>query len=86
VLSVTDRGAGIAPEAAERIFAAGYTTKRDENGGLGLSTVRNLAVSHGGGVDVESTPGAGTTMAVYLAAADQPAWAVGGGAAAAGSA
>jgi signal transduction histidine kinase len=72
VLAVTDRGPGIPPEEETRIFASGYTTKQGDNSGLGLPEVRNIAASHGGGVAVQSSPGAGTTMAVYLAASAPP--------------
>jgi signal transduction histidine kinase len=67
-LTVQDEGAGIRPQEVERIFEPGYTTKEfGEGSGMGLvvvqSVVRNMFA---GSIDVQSTVGSGTTMAVTL--------------------
>ncbi len=66
-LSVSDNGAGIQPEVLANVFEPFFTTKGVGKGsGLGLSQVLGLAQQLGGGVVIESTPGAGTSVRVYL--------------------
>ncbi|RME02009.1 MAG: HAMP domain-containing protein [Deltaproteobacteria bacterium] len=67
VLSVADTGVGIEASRLERIFDPFYTTKPAGKGtGLGLAIVLQIVESFGGKVAVESTPGAGTTVTIYL--------------------
>ncbi|MBI3850708.1 MAG: PAS domain S-box protein [Verrucomicrobia bacterium] len=69
VWRVTDTGTGIPPEIQEHIFEPFFSTKGPDKGtGLGLSTVIGIVKSHGGFVQVYSTPGQGSTFAVYLPA------------------
>ena len=66
-IAVSDNGAGIAPDAQPRIFDPYYTTKEQGKGtGLGLSVVHGIVDEHGGGIQVESKAGRGTTFSVYL--------------------
>jgi PAS domain S-box-containing protein len=66
-LSVSDTGVGIEPTLRDRIFDPFFTTKGVGVGtGLGLSLVHGIAADLGGGVDMRSTVGAGTTFDVYL--------------------
>jgi CheY-like chemotaxis protein len=66
-LLVRDRGQGIEPDAMHRIFDPFFTTKRVGLGtGLGLSLVHGIVSDLGGGIDVASTPGAGSTFTVWL--------------------
>jgi len=49
-----------------------FTTKRaTDQHGLGLALVRSCVCAWGGGLDVRSTPGAGTTVSLYLRAAER---------------
>ena len=64
-VSVRDTGVGMDAGTAARAFEPFFTTKR-EGTGLGLSTVYGIVQQHGGFLDTASTPGAGTTVAVYL--------------------
>jgi PAS domain S-box-containing protein len=70
VLSVTDTGTGIEPEARAHLFEPFYTTKEGHGTGMGLATVYGLVQQAGGHIEVESQPGAGTTFAVGLPAAE----------------
>ncbi|MBN1942114.1 MAG: hypothetical protein JW849_02355 [Phycisphaerae bacterium] len=64
-LSVQDTGCGMEPAVVARIFDSGFTTQAGGSG-LGLATVRRIVETYGGWVDVDSVPGAGTAMHVYL--------------------
>jgi CheY-like chemotaxis protein len=68
VLSVSDTGIGIAPDVQERMFEPYFTTKGSRGTGVGLATVRNIAMLHGGHVEVTTAPGHGTTIRVILRA------------------
>lgn len=66
-VSVTDTGIGMGQDQLARLFEPFYTTKPEGRGtGLGLSISLGIVRRHGGTIDVESRPGAGTTMVVNL--------------------
>ncbi|WP_141612307.1 sensor histidine kinase [Litorilinea aerophila] len=72
VLQVRDTGSGIDPEDLPYIFERFYRgdKARHENGesGLGLAIAKSLVEAHGGTIQVESTPGEGTTFRITLPA------------------
>jgi two-component system phosphate regulon sensor histidine kinase PhoR len=71
VVSVTDRGAGIARRDQARIFrpferADDRLSRATEGSGIGLSLVAHVARAHGGEVSLESAPGQGATFTLFF--------------------
>ncbi len=64
-LAVRDDGSGIDPAHRDRMFRPYFTTKK-QGTGLGLFVTRKIVGEHGGTVEFESTPGAGTVFHVRL--------------------
>jgi signal transduction histidine kinase len=60
-----DTGVGISPENIEKIFDLYFTTK-ERGSGIGLSMVFRAVHLHGGEIEVQSTPGRGTTFRLLL--------------------
>jgi signal transduction histidine kinase len=68
-IRVEDDGCGIRPEALDRVFDPFFTTKSvGEGTGLGLAISYQIVRSHGGDIRVESAPGRGTCVDVFLPA------------------
>jgi cell cycle sensor histidine kinase DivJ len=73
MLRVRDSGIGILPDERARVFEPFFRGSNfDERAGLGLglSIVRDAVAKHEGHIHLESTPGAGTTIDIYLPLAD----------------
>jgi len=64
-ITVSDTGAGIDPAVLSRIFEPYFSTKSGGTG-LGLAIARNAIEEHGGTIDIDSSPGAGTTVTIDL--------------------
>jgi PAS domain S-box-containing protein len=66
-VSVADSGTGMTPEVLARVFEPFFTTKDIGKGtGLGLPMVYGLVRQSGGGVTIDSAPGEGTRVTLYL--------------------
>lgn len=66
-LTVADTGVGMTPEVMARAFDPFFTTKPIGKGtGLGLSMIYGFASQSGGRVEIESAPGAGTKVHIWL--------------------
>lgn len=60
-IAVGDTGVGIKPEHRDRVFDPYFTTKQSGTG-LGLALVYSITLNHGGMIEFDSAPGAGTTF------------------------
>jgi len=68
VLSITDTGIGMSKEVKAHCLEAFYTTKGAKGSGLGLAMVAGIVGRHKGRVEIDSTPGRGTTIRLRLPA------------------
>ena len=73
-LSVRDTGSGMSDEVKARVFEPFFTTKDVGKGsGLGLAQVYGFAKQSGGRVEIDSAPGQGTTITLFLPRSHQEA-------------
>jgi polar amino acid transport system substrate-binding protein len=71
-LQVRDEGRGIEAEQMQYLFNPFFTTKRKQGGtGLGLFISEKIVKAHNGNLEINSTPGQGTTVLMTLPASDQ---------------
>jgi len=68
VVAVTDSGRGMDENTQERMFEPFFSSRLEGNG-LGLATVREIVLQHNGAVRVQSAPGVGTRIEIWLPAA-----------------
>jgi len=67
-ISVSDHGPGIPPEEQEHIFDRFWRSRRStyDGTGLGLAIAASVARAHGGRIELESTPGEGSTFVMLI--------------------
>ena len=65
-VAVTDNGSGMSEEVKSKLFGSFFSTKGAQGTGLGLLVTRKLIEEHKGTIDVDSSPGEGTTFSVRL--------------------
>jgi signal transduction histidine kinase len=66
-LQVRDSGTGMSQDVMNHLFQAFFTTKEAGKGtGLGLAMVQSIAKAHGGRIEVETSPGRGSTFSIWL--------------------
>jgi signal transduction histidine kinase len=67
MISVTDTGEGMTNEVRDKVFEPFFTTKDVGRGsGLGMSQILGVAKQLGGGVGIETSPGKGSTIRIYM--------------------
>jgi signal transduction histidine kinase len=65
-ITFQDQGCGMSKEVLSQCFEPFYTTKGENGTGLGLYICKTIIDGHGGTLNVESTPGIGTTFTVRI--------------------
>jgi signal transduction histidine kinase len=65
-LRVSDDGPGIDPAILPRVFEPFFSSKPGEGTGLGLTICRDIVRDHGGKIAIDSRPGEGTAVRVWL--------------------
>jgi PAS domain S-box-containing protein len=70
-ISISDNGSGIPPEQMGSLFEP-YRTTKQSGTGLGLLIVRRVVREHGGEIEIESEPEAGTTIHIHIPRGPKP--------------
>jgi signal transduction histidine kinase len=71
ILEVVDEGCGIPRQLLDKIFDPFFSTKGSRGTGLGMPVTRKIIEEHGGRLEVDSTPGEGTTVRFLLPHLDE---------------
>jgi PAS domain S-box-containing protein len=71
-LTVSDHGVGISAANLPHVFEPFFTSGKRQGTGLGLAICRNILEAHGGDITLESAPGEGTTVRMWIPLRQQP--------------
>ncbi|HEX2646167.1 MAG TPA: HAMP domain-containing sensor histidine kinase, partial [Candidatus Dormibacteraeota bacterium] len=71
-ITVADTGEGIPADLMPQVFERFVKGPNSNGSGLGLAIAHDIVVAHGGRLEVESKPGAGTRMSLWIRANDSP--------------
>jgi two-component system CitB family sensor kinase len=66
IFEVEDQGGGIKTEEHDQLFEKGYSSKSDNNHGLGLYLIKQLIGQWGGNITIDSEFGKGSRFTLYL--------------------
>src|SRR5262249_23604245 len=66
LIEFTDTGTGMTPEVRARIFEPFMTHGKSHGTGLGMSIVKKIVDDHNGTIEIESEPGKGTSVKIFL--------------------
>jgi signal transduction histidine kinase len=67
MIEISDTGCGIPPENLPKLFDPFFTTKPiGEGTGLGLAITHGIITGHGGRIEIDSTPGKGSSFRIFL--------------------
>jgi signal transduction histidine kinase len=67
VMTISDTGMGMTPDMIEKACEPFFSTSKDEGmRGLGLAIVRDIIKTHGGKIEIKSSPNVGTSIIIYL--------------------
>jgi signal transduction histidine kinase len=66
-VTISDTGTGMPPDMIEKACEPFFSTRQNEGlRGLGLAIVRDIVKTHGGKMEIKSSPGEGTSIILYL--------------------
>jgi len=66
-VTINDSGTGMPPDMIEKACEPFFSTRRNEGlRGLGLAIVRDIVKTHGGKMEIQSSPGQGTSIVLFL--------------------
>jgi len=70
VITVSDTGGGIPDDILQKIYQPMFSTKGSRGTGIGLAVTRKIMEEHGGRIEVETSPGQGTSFTLHFPLGD----------------
>lgn len=66
LIIISDTGIGMSPDIIKHIYDNGFSTKGDENRGIGMKLIHDIVDRNSGSIEVDSDPGSGTTFTLIF--------------------